>query len=109
VLNKSRIRLNAKKLYQADGYAVQEMMKVANLLKEAVTMKKDDEVDYAHLQALVAQRNMQDAKKARQLSDFDMLGTRTFDITPDGTRIVFDRLRENSDIVLVDLPDPDRR
>src|SRR4029077_10821244 len=29
---------------------------------------------------------------------------RTFDITPDGKRIVFDRLRENSDIVLIDLP-----
>jgi hypothetical protein len=29
---------------------------------------------------------------------------RTFDITPDGNRIVFDRLRENSDIVLIDLP-----
>ncbi len=28
---------------------------------------------------------------------------RTFDITPDGKEIVFDRLRENSDIVLIDL------
>jgi Tol biopolymer transport system component len=28
----------------------------------------------------------------------------TFDITPDGKQIVFDRLRENSDIVLIDLP-----
>ena len=28
---------------------------------------------------------------------------RTFDITPDGSRIVFDRLRENSDIQLIDL------
>ncbi len=28
---------------------------------------------------------------------------RTFDITPDGHRIVFDRLRENSDILLIDL------
>jgi serine/threonine protein kinase/Tol biopolymer transport system component len=28
---------------------------------------------------------------------------RTFDITPDGSRIVFDRLRENSDILLIDL------
>jgi Tol biopolymer transport system component len=28
---------------------------------------------------------------------------RTFDITPDGRRIVFDRLRENSDILLIDL------
>jgi Tol biopolymer transport system component len=30
---------------------------------------------------------------------------RTFDITPDGRQIVFDRLHENSDIVLIDLPD----
>jgi serine/threonine protein kinase len=29
---------------------------------------------------------------------------RTFDITPDGKQIVFDRLRQNSDIVLIDLP-----
>jgi serine/threonine protein kinase/Tol biopolymer transport system component len=28
---------------------------------------------------------------------------RTFDVTPDGSRIVFDRVRENSDIVLIDL------
>lgn len=28
----------------------------------------------------------------------------TFDITPDGKAIVFDRIRENSDIVLIDLP-----
>ena len=29
---------------------------------------------------------------------------RTFDITPNGKQIVFDRLRDNSDIVLIDLP-----
>jgi MinD-like ATPase involved in chromosome partitioning or flagellar assembly len=28
---------------------------------------------------------------------------RSFDISPDGTTIVFDRLREKSDIVLIDL------
>jgi Tol biopolymer transport system component len=28
----------------------------------------------------------------------------TFDITPDGKEIVFDRLKENSDVVLIDLP-----
>ncbi len=30
--------------------------------------------------------------------------TSSFDITPDGKQIVFDRLRENSDIVLINLP-----
>jgi serine/threonine protein kinase/Tol biopolymer transport system component len=32
--------------------------------------------------------------------------TSTFDVSPDGTRIVFDRLREISDIVLIELPKP---
>jgi tricorn protease-like protein len=43
-------------------------------------------------------------KKTRQLANFDSRLTRTFDITPDGKQIVFDRLRDNSDIVLIDLP-----
>jgi serine/threonine protein kinase len=30
--------------------------------------------------------------------------TTTFDITPDGKRIVFDRVSDNSDIVLIDIP-----
>jgi hypothetical protein len=42
-------------------------------------------------------------KKSRQLANFDSRLMRTFDMTPDGKQIVFDRLRENSDIVLIDL------
>jgi Tol biopolymer transport system component len=30
--------------------------------------------------------------------------TLSFDLTPDGKRIVFDRVNDNSDIVLIDLP-----
>jgi Tol biopolymer transport system component/predicted Ser/Thr protein kinase len=44
-------------------------------------------------------------RKRRQLTHLN--GTarmRTFDITPDGKQIVFDRLHDNSDIVLIDLP-----
>jgi Tol biopolymer transport system component len=44
-------------------------------------------------------------KRVRQLSTFDNPITRTFDISPDGKQIVFDRLRDNSDIVLIDLPE----
>jgi Tol biopolymer transport system component len=42
-------------------------------------------------------------RHTRPLSSVDSAGTRTFDITPDGKRIVFDRLTDNSDIVLIDL------
>ena len=43
--------------------------------------------------------------KSRPLTRLENRGaTRTFDITPDGKYIVFDRLRENSDVVLIDLP-----
>jgi Tol biopolymer transport system component len=44
-------------------------------------------------------------KKSRPLTHLNNTATmRTFDITPDGKQIVFDRLRDNSDIVLIDLP-----
>jgi Tol biopolymer transport system component len=44
-------------------------------------------------------------KTTRQLTRFNNQGDlRAFDITPDGKHIVFDRSRENSDIVLIDLP-----
>ncbi len=44
-------------------------------------------------------------KKSRQLTRLSNQGAlRTFDITPDGKYIVFDRSRQNSDIVLIDLP-----
>ena len=32
---------------------------------------------------------------------FDM---KSFDVSPDGKQILFDRFRENSDVVLIDLP-----
>jgi hypothetical protein len=49
--------------------------------------------------------------KTRLLARLNSAGAmQTFDITPDGKQIVFDRLREKSDIVLIDLPAaaPDR-
>ena len=42
--------------------------------------------------------------KSRQLTRLEPAATmRTFDITPDGHRIVFDRLKDDSDIVLIEL------
>jgi len=42
--------------------------------------------------------------KSRRLSELtDRSTMRTFDITPDGKQIVFDRERQNSAVVLIDL------
>ena len=41
------------------------------------------------------------SRRLTRLSDPAVMGA--FDITPDGSRIVFDRLRESSAIVLIDL------
>jgi Tol biopolymer transport system component len=44
-------------------------------------------------------------KQSRRITRLSNAATmRTFDVTPDGRQIVFDRLRENSDIALIDLP-----
>ena len=41
----------------------------------------------------------------RQLTHFSDRGfLNTFDVTPDGKYLVFDRTRQNSDIVRIDLP-----
>jgi Tol biopolymer transport system component len=41
----------------------------------------------------------------RQVTDLrPEYGTKSFDLSPDGKEILFDRYRENSDIVLIDLP-----
>ncbi len=41
------------------------------------------------------------SRRLTELDDDAMINS--FDVTPDGAMIVFDRLRENSDIVLIDL------
>ena len=48
-----------------------------------------------------------DTRKTRRLTQLDDAATmRTFDISPDGKRIVFDRIRSNSDVVLIELEAP---
>ena len=46
--------------------------------------------------------------RTRSLTHFagsPLMSARRFDISPDGTQIVFDRSRENADIVLIELPE----
>eukprot|EP00281_Chroomonas_sp_CCMP1168_P018137 CAMPEP_0206221106 /NCGR_PEP_ID=MMETSP0047_2-20121206/5232_1 /ASSEMBLY_ACC=CAM_ASM_000192 /TAXON_ID=195065 /ORGANISM="Chroomonas mesostigmatica_cf, Strain CCMP1168" /LENGTH=326 /DNA_ID=CAMNT_0053643807 /DNA_START=72 /DNA_END=1049 /DNA_ORIENTATION=+ len=43
--SKGRIKLNAKRLYQADGYAVKELIKIASVLYAAMKSNPDDDDD----------------------------------------------------------------
>jgi len=46
-----------------------------------------------------------DTGESSQLSELDLKGTiHAFDLTPDGSHIVFDRIQQNSDIVVWNLP-----
>lgn len=40
---KAHVKLHAKKLYQADGYAVKEIMKVAQILYDAMRINIGDD------------------------------------------------------------------
>jgi Tol biopolymer transport system component len=66
--------------------------------KRVVYMPRRQSVDFWLFD--VATRN------TRQITRFrDTAQVATFDLTPDGGHIVFDRSREKSDIVLIELPD----
>ena len=44
--NKARIVLNPKKLYEASGYAVKELLKISNMMHKAMKSSTDNiEVD----------------------------------------------------------------
>jgi hypothetical protein len=42
--------------------------------------------------------------RERQLTDLKGYVLTSFDVSPDGKQIVFDRLRDNADIVMFELP-----
>ncbi|ESL07385.1 clusterin-associated protein 1 [Trypanosoma rangeli SC58] len=79
-LSKGRVKLNTKKLYQSDGNAVQEMLILASVLKKAMKATEAEEADYTSVQQMVAQKNVQDAKRVQQLCS---------DLTSDGSDLFF--------------------
>ncbi|XP_074647705.1 clusterin-associated protein 1-like [Tubulanus polymorphus] len=86
---KAHIKLNTKKLYQADGYAVKEMLKVTSILYNAMKTKlnpneqtNDDDDDMSQLSFDISSR-LNDLKQARLLASqitskgaslYDLLG-----------------------------------
>eukprot|EP00744_Colponema_vietnamica_P001477 GILI01002446.1.p1 GENE.GILI01002446.1~~GILI01002446.1.p1 ORF type:complete len:897 (+),score=212.41 GILI01002446.1:64-2754(+) len=78
VLNKGRIKLNIKKLYQADGHAVQELLRLAAVMRQATIARSEEAGDYAVLQTQAAQRGHHEAKVIQKLCT---------DLTNDGSSL----------------------
>lgn len=78
------MKLNTKKLYQADGYAVQEMLKIACLLYEAQTTSVVDSIlseDSRALRNFDISDKMNELKSTRQLaSQLTVNGATLFDL-----------------------------
>ncbi|KAG7400387.1 Clusterin-associated protein 1 [Phytophthora boehmeriae] len=86
VLAKARIRLNPKKLYAADGFAVKELIKLARVLYEAsridlaAQQEPDDDDDEVSVKSLLGSR-VKDPKATRQLaSDITQSGAKLYDL-----------------------------
>ncbi|GLE05485.1 hypothetical protein PINS_up014508 [Pythium insidiosum] len=87
VLVKARIKLNPKKLYAADGFAVKELIKLARVLYEASRIDiskldpaQDDDDDDVSVKSLLGSR-VKDPKATRQLSsDITQIGAKLYDL-----------------------------
>lgn len=84
---KARLRLNAKKLYAADGFAVKELLKLARVLYEASQIDvsrlegdSPDDDDDVSVKSLLGSR-VKDPKATRQLaSDITLAGAKLHDL-----------------------------
>ena len=67
ILSKGRLRLNIKKLYQADGHAVQELLRLAAVMRQAAIVRNEESGDYSVLQTQAAQKGHHDATTVQKL------------------------------------------
>jgi len=80
---KMRIKLNTKKLYGADGYAVKEMLKIASMLDRAIKQAiKDDDQDHpAESGVAPLSTKIGDIRRCRQLAtEITSQGAKLFDM-----------------------------
>lgn len=83
---KAHIKMNTKKLYQSDGYAVKEMLKVTSMLYNAMKTNSssqsetDNEDDSSHLSFDISSK-INDLKEARRLaSEITTKGATLYDL-----------------------------
>ena len=76
--SKAHIRLNLKKLYGADGYAVKELLKIASTLYNATNVSDIAELETGELTIALS---MNDVKRTRSLaSEITLSGATLFDL-----------------------------
>jgi len=77
---KARVKLNAKKIYAADGYAVKELLKVANMLNRASETSDDKFVD-TNADFSLTHKETNDMRVARALaSEITTIGLRLYEL-----------------------------
>lgn len=79
------IKLNLKKLYQADGHAVQELLKLATLLyksaRESTEIKNDDHLHANKSNQSQIMNKINEIKNARKIaSEITLQGADLFDM-----------------------------
>ncbi|XP_022905148.1 clusterin-associated protein 1 [Onthophagus taurus] len=81
---KANIKFNTKRLYQADGFAVKELLKVATLLYDALKVNDLDHLDDyddVNLKEFDISDKLHDLKQSRQLaSEITSTGATLFDL-----------------------------
>ena len=80
MLSKARVKLNLKRLYAADGYAVRELLKIANMLRDATT-KAEGREDAVAVESLDLDRKNLDPKQVREhATDITRCGAFLYDV-----------------------------
>lgn len=68
VLKKARIKLNTKKLYQADGHAVRELLKLCTVLYDSVNMQHQEDQGGGTNNDVHVGTKLEELKQARNLA-----------------------------------------
>ncbi|PRP84688.1 hypothetical protein PROFUN_07938 [Planoprotostelium fungivorum] len=78
--DKARIKLNMKKLYSADGYAVKELLKISSLLYNSMRKNQAEEGDRMEIEFSLASK-ISDLKATRQTAtEITSIGASVFDL-----------------------------
>jgi clusterin-associated protein 1 len=87
-LTKARIKLNPKKLYEANGFAVKELLKVATMLNKAMNVSGGDEDEVVSNMDFNMNSKLNNLKQARSLAN---------EITETGAKL-YDSLGKENDL-----------